>query len=601
MGITSGVQASQYHNTRGFATGDGDTVAVSVRDLLPNITLRYDFIDDTATFRHYLNGLNQTYPNLEDTCSLYLYKTQQIQRMLATLGIPRGNRQWVDSVTYIADYTLYQERLSSLVYMLQQSMSHYRLLEQQRVEQMRRKERVKQQAAQVEASEEIQSLKSAIQMQHSKIENICMASNVGNKSKLKELKDLWYSYLPIYNQYNLAISSPSKRNITQLNELKTFQQHLLDSVLSPLGLPSRIEQFPDQLLTAAGKEHAAVYRSYNKVMRTPRVPIVFNSLDGYNQYIEQLQTITQVQHYYMQTIALRQTIATNGDALQQRCGKHNHDIYSSYQQVVAQLNQIPAFNTVADGEQFIQSLNDFIEVQQQYYVSIDRLNRIQARGDSIQSLSTKGLSNIATAYKTLLAGTDMIPNYHSLKGAQFFHAKLDDFEQLQQDYFAIITLRKVIARLSDSIQHVKDSPKGFSSSYRQLVEHQTMVPNFQQHNEGLVFIQSLNDFIALQRKLLHVTDNYAISNTNDAALQTNTKDLYPNLYKAYLRLKKTYNQEAVYKSAADVDQYLTMQTELLAVQQKISTYIQSPEQAQKADDQLKNEKNVKHIKLLFNL
>ncbi len=575
----------------------GDTIGLSLRDVYPSLGISYQFIDDTIALQTYLDSLPASNPAKEDTCALYMNQLQRMQRSMLRIATPRNGKMWTDSVTYINDFDYYRNRIVAVAAMMQRHMLYYRELEQQRIEEERRIAREKALQAQALIDKEASDAVREIQQQHSQIENICMGYGVTDKARIKDLKDLRYSYLPIYNQYNLSTGSATAQSVAKLHELRLFQRQLLDSVLLPGSIPEQIERFPSRLRERAGKDHLDIYRSYVKVMRTPRVPITFNSLEGYHQYIDQMQIITTVQRHYYLAVVLADQIASGNAAIQTRCSKRHKEIYDSYRSVLGQTNTVPAYSTLADAQSFEAIIYEHLAVQQAYLAAIDRIDHILSRGDSIVALVPRHSTDIATAYRLLLSTTNLVPDFRSIKGSQFFNRQLDDFESLQQAYTTVIDLRSIIYLKSDTIITAKNAPKGFVGAYKTLRSQRNFQPAFRSLSEADKHIDMLYQFIDLQNLFLQsLSFHYSIQN-NGNQIREYCNSTYVNIAKAYTRLFRSYNLEASFYTDDDLDHYLDLQERLLFYQQCILKLLNSPSEAIKVDQQLKGEKDIDRIKL----
>lgn len=574
-----------------------DTLSISLRDVLPSRGIRYDFIDDTILLNTYLSSLTVSFPSIEDTCSLYLSYVQRLQRQMSRMGNIRDGKVWVDSITYIHDYFYYRDQMSFTVTLLQRNIMKYRQLEQQRIEAERQIARELARKAQAETDEKAAEIIAVIEKKDKQIESITLAHGVSDKLKVRELKLLWFAYLRIFNQYNLTPINVTEQQLARINELLSFQQQLLDSVLLESGLPNQIERFPNQLRERAGKDHADVYRSYIKVMRTPLVSAQFTSLEGYQQYIQQMQIITTVQRSYLYAITLRERIASGSIDILNRCKQRHRDISDSYRNALSSINLIPAYSTIAESELFESQLEEFIQVQGEYLNNINHIDNIIARGDSIVSIVPRAISDVANSYRQLQNTTSLVPDYHTLKGAQFFERSLTDFEQLQNCYIRIVDLRMTIARKGDSITSSKTSPKGLSNSYKTLRGQRNFVANFRLIDAGQQYINMLENYITLQNQFLAILDRNNTINQQSDQIQQSCKENYSHIFKAHQHLLKSHNLEAIFVRDEDLQRYAAIQNNLLAEQKHILNIMLSPSEAIKVNEQLKGEKDVNHIKL----
>ncbi len=282
----------------------------------------------------------------------------------------RDSLIWLDSNTVLADYPIFEYRLRRLADLMGKMSIRYSRLEQQRIE--AEKEAARQRAIeearrqQEERNRIAGDLRSNIELHHRAIIEKCDGAGITDKVKLKELKDLYYSYLMVYNKYDLSTGNATNESIAKLDELNAFQNDMLENVLGNNSLPFQIENFKNVLKVRCEKENSDVYRSYTKVFKHTAVPVSFADVREYEEYINRMHTVINVQQRYMQTIDLRSSIASGTDAINNQYGKKYRAVTGSYREVLKGLNQVPAFTTNAESLLFIQSLEDFVAAQQLY-------------------------------------------------------------------------------------------------------------------------------------------------------------------------------------------------------------------------------------------
>lgn len=584
----------------GSAKAQRDTIFLSAKDIARGEGVNIHFVEDTVAMQRHLNELHLTYPQMADTCIAYNALTRRVLAAIQESGTLREDgRLWIDSISCYSDFAEFQTQATAFCGMMQRLTDNYTRLEQRRVEQERRAAEMKalQEKKRKQDADDAQlaQLKQQIATQHNEIESICMAAGITEKTKIKELKDLRYSYLPIYNKYDLTPTVGNDDNIRSLTELADFQRELLDSILGPNSYNTQISNFPNTLHTRAGKIHTEVYKSYQKVFKKIAVSSSFNSLDDYRHYIQSLKDIITVQGRYLKVIDYREQIQSNTQAITNRCGKKFKDVLSSYKTVLDATNQVPTFTTVGESDKYLEYLDEFTRVQERYLGSIDEIEAIQMRGDSLLSLCTKPLSDVQSAYGQLVANTSFVPSYMTLSGANFFHNAMDDFAQLQRAYIDVIGQRLTIVQKGDSIVGSKVAPKGLATAYKECRDRVVFTPSFNDMAKAKAFSSLMDMHIKVQNKYLAIIDNNVAINDNSQKIKNQSKS-FSNISKAYSRLFKTYDLTVNFRTESDVDAYLRLQEEILSAQGRFLDVLSSSD-GERYNNQLKNEKDIDRIKL----
>ena len=364
---------------------------LSVGDLLHNYGLDTTLVNDTAVAVRYLDEQPQNYVDLTNLCVSFRTKAQSAIKSLNDDYTHSDNLIWIDSNIVVSDFGIYEYRLRLFSDFMGRRSIHYSRLEQQRIEaekeaaRLRAEEEARQQ--QLSRDKEAEGLRLNIERHHRSILSACDGAGISDKAKLKELKDLYYSYLMVYNKYDLSPVQATPASLAQLDELNSFQNDLLENILGENSLPYRIENFKNQLKVRCEKEHSDVYRSYSRVFKQTSVPISFASVSEYQDYIVRLQTVIAVQQRYVQTVELRNTIASNYDAISNLYAKKYKPVFNAYKDVHRTIDQVPAFTTNAQSLNFIQSLSDYIEAQQLYLQYFSHLEDITRRGVNVNERS----------------------------------------------------------------------------------------------------------------------------------------------------------------------------------------------------------------------
>ena len=537
-----------------------DTTYISLGDLAATYGLDRRHIEDTLIFQQQLDDWDTTFPARAEYCAAY---SRNVQRMLTSMTetcVERDGKVWFDSTVCIADYYEYCGLLAIFSNLLQHDIAYYRRREKQRLDELHREERLREQQLQREKDSEQMRLKQVIALQHEEIENACLVKDGMDKEKSKELKNLRYCYLPVYYKYDLSAVKATEESLAQLRELEWFQRQLIDSVLGPASFGARISSFADRLRERAGKVCIDVYKSYMRQCHATNVPISFNTLDGYLQYTEQCRAVMRVQNQYMEAVAKREQIQANVMLLQDRCLRGHKNVYISYSSVLGDMELTPTFSTEIEGTHYLEYLDEVLFVQQKYMDAVDRIDHITARGDSIQLLCGRGLVDVAVSYRKLLGSVSFVPNFRTPQGSVFYNNSLDDFERLQDSYRQTIVLRQTIAGYHDSLAHAKKTPGGFAASYRACYKQYNLTPSFATSSQAASFIAGLETLLSRQRLFLHIANASERIIDNASAIKNHSKD-QPNNVKAYSRLAEGYNMELDGSDPIVLDKYQKYQVQ----------------------------------------
>lgn len=576
-------------------------------DFCSNYNVDSRIVDNDANFRAIMDSLQSVQPNAYPLMSQWC--RQQRARMNAMIRSMRsdytwnGDVIWMDSTHCIIDAGTYLARMEQMLSLLQERADNYDLLEQRRIEaeQAAAEERARAEARRIqqEKDQQLAALKEQIKTMHNSINNICDAHGISDKNRVKELKDIYYAYLSVYNRYDISSDNTDQSRFEQLEELKDFQSELLDSVLSDNSYRSRIDNFANTLKVRAGKNHTDVSKSYNKTFKRIVVPVTFKNIAEYREYANQLRNIIAVQESYLKVIDLRETISRNTGNIQQQCSKKYRDIYGSYKEILGELNIIPAYTTLNESQKFVANLEEFVLLQEEYSKVIKRIDIIETRGDSITALCVKELKDIGTSYKELVNATDFIPKFINLSSADYYNKTLNEFEQIQRHYITTIDLRKTIHKEENFILSSKNAPKGLLNGYKQMLRNTHFTPHFNTANAGADFTSLLSHFIKIQEKFKDIIEqNIRIENTSKQ-FKTTFKE-YGNILKAYNRMITEYTIEAVILSESDLNSYRSHQETVMAMQARFDELSNSMEK-EDYNQRLKKVKEIDKIKLIMGI
>lgn len=609
LSLTSVAQAQVTTGGDNTTTSDSakEPRRLSARDLCSNYRVDARILDSASVVNMILDSLQRVdptpYPIMSQWCRQQMRAVRMMRTSLQNDYTIEGDMIWIDSSICIFDAGDYLMRLERMETELQTRQENYDKLEQERIEAERKaaEERARAEALRIqkEKDQRLTDLKDTLRTLHKEISSVCDAKGVTDKARIKELKDIFYAYLSVYNRYDLTNNNTDNSHFKQLEELQKFQCELIDSILGPNSYSNRIESFKNTLHLRSGKDHTDVNKSYLRVFKKVQIPIGFKTIAEYNEYVGQLKEVLEVQQGYITVIEIRETLAKNTLSLQQKCQKRHREVFNSYNEIYGELNTVPAFTSLAESRTFINKLEDFLLLQQEYSVVIDRLDNIQQRGDSIVGICPKELSDVANAYKELVNGTNFIPQFINKASADHFNKSLDDFIELQQLYIQVIDIRKEIEKGSLRVTSSKNAPKGLIAGYKQMMKYTDFTPHFSNIEAGEDFIKLLNHFIDIQNKFIKIVDDNNIIDNNGKQFRSAFK-LYPNIYKAYERLLKTYDYELNILSEADINSYMRHQESILAMQEQFKIVANSLEK-EDYNNRLKKVKETDKIKLIMGI
>lgn len=578
---------------------------LSVGEILGNYGLDSAWVNDTSAAMAYLAEQPEDYVALTNLCVSIRTKAQKAISSIENDYEFRDSLIWLDSNTVLADYPIFEFRLRRLADFMGKMSIRYSRLEQQRIE--AEKEAARQRAIeearrqQDERNRIASDLRSNIELHHRAIIEKCDGAGITDKVKLKELKDLYYSYLMVYNKYDLSMGNATNESIAKLDELNAFQNDMLENVLGNNSLPFQIENFKNVLKVRCEKENSDVYRSYTKVFKHTSVPVSFADVREYEEYINRMRTVINVQQRYMQTIDLRAAIATGTDAINNQYGKKYRAVVGSYKEVLKGLNQTPAFTTNAESLLFIQSLEDFIAAQQLYVDFFSQLEEISQRSDSIlrRGSANRQLYDVVVAYREVNDNLIPLPSFRDPQGAMVYQAQLDDVRQVQQCYMDVLSLRSTIARNDDSITSVKKLDRTLANGYKLLRKQSDLRPSFATVERGRSFIDMLNAHIDMQRLCLSTMHKLDLIKRKEALIDFKENPCR-NIVKAYSRLYKAYSDVADITNLEDLRRYSRQCDRIIFLQEAFIEALKSPS-AKDIDSSLKRESSIDKIKLIVGI
>ncbi|MBP5677190.1 MAG: hypothetical protein J6W88_01690 [Bacteroidales bacterium] len=576
-------------------------LVLSVGDILSNYGLDSAMVNDTAVAMHYLKSQPQDYVALTNLCVSLRTKAQRAIASIENDYQFRDSIIWLDSNTVLADYSIYEFRLRGFAELMGRMSITYSRLEQQRIEAEKEAARLRAieeaRRQQEERNQMAADLCSSIDLHHRAIITACDGAGVTDKNKLKQLKDLYYSYLMVYNKYDLSSGNATDMSIARLDELNSFQNDLLENVLGQNSLPFQIENFKNVLKVRCEKDNSDIFRSYSKVFKNTTVPVSFADTKEYADYTGRMRNIINIQQRYIQTIELRAKIASGSDAIAQLYGKKYRDVVSSYRDVLRTINTVPAFTTNAESILFIQELESFIEAQQLYLDDYSLLEDVTMRSDSI--MSQKAFGDVVSAYREVLPNLVPVPAFKDPEGAVLYETQLQEVAVVQQCYLDVLAMRRQIAVNDDTITAAKKVDRVLAGGYKLLRKQVDLRPSFSTIERGRSFLAVLQDYMDMQELCLSVLGKQRAIQQNDKVI--NDRELpYSNIRKAYSRMLKAYQGVSSITNNEDLRRYSRQCDYILEMQDGFINLLRGNTAAEN-DVKLKRETNIDKIKLIIGL
>ena len=447
------------------------TVEISTRDILPNYGIDAAFVDDTNLFIMELKGGEGDNLAKQELCKEWAAKIQRTVMEITTDYPRRDSLIWLDSNIYISDWNRYEERLATLAAIARRYKAGYAEREEQRLveEQKAAAEREALEEKQRQQLLEIQigQMADGIEQRHRRVIDNCRTDNIVDKARVKELKDIYYAYLSVYNQYDVKARKFTPDHKKQMEEFMAFQDHLLDSVLGFGAYNAQIDNFKNELRIACGERHADIYRSYCKVFKKSPVPVNFTNIEEYHQYIKNVYQIKMVQESYLTIVHLRDSIRYTGDSIIALASKNHRDIAVSYASSQEATLQTPTFTTSTEGRYFLGRLRTFRQVQRQYMTSIEQRNEILRNSELIYK-NRELPRTVVNYYKIMENVSPLTPDFSTLSAGEEHLRVLRDFRSLQDTFMLIIARIDTIASNERRIKNLSRSYINLSRAYNKL-------------------------------------------------------------------------------------------------------------------------------------
>lgn len=562
-----------------------EVVPMSVRDLAPDFGIRALFLDDTIHVTRYLDSLHLPNTALTDTCVTLNAKLMAMENVLKYDYRHHDDTVWIDANHYLADYGEYSVRIANLSQFILDRAHLY--IEREHI----RQDNLKTTA--------LSMRKDSIDRLHRTIINACEGIGINDKERKKELKDIYYSYLSVYNRYDLSMKRSDSSYMRSLKIFSKFQQDLIEDLLSPSNYTARIQNFSNTLKVRCGKNHTDVLRSYQRVFRQTTPEFAFSTVRDYYHFIENLQNIIDIQSSYITAIEHREQIDANSKRIVSLYFPKSHDVAKTYQEVAATINILPAFNTLAEARVFNADLQEFIQVQDCYIHDYSRLASIQEHGDTITKNCGIKYSDVAKAYKLVCDRNPVVPKYQSLDDAVRFGREMERFETIQLQYDSIISLRMRIDQLKDTICKGWMSHLVVYNGFQNIRKNWAMTPTFIDIRGGSEFIGQLTAYYAIEKMCVEGRNLYKRYKQLESII-TPEMQAYRNIRKAYNILEKEYLTIKAINHFSDLKLYVQQLDAFITVQETIMDKVRS-NSAATIDEKLKIEKEIPRIESLLGL
>lgn len=562
-----------------------EIIPMSVKELAPDFNIRPQFLDDTIYIVRYLDSLNGTNASLTDTCVTLNAKLMAMENVLKYDYRHDHDTVWINATHYLEDYKVYVRRIHRISQFVLDRAHYY--IEREHI----RQDNLQQSALNLR--------KDSIDRQHRTIVNACEGIGINDKDRKKELKDIFYAYLSVYNRYDFSMKRSDSLYLLSLDQFSKFQQDLIEDLLSSNNYTAKIYNFANTLKVRCGHTHTEVLRSYQRAFRQPTPDISFSSINEYYSYVAALKNIIQIQNSYLTVVDLREQITSTSKRIINLYYARSREVANTYEQVTSTINMVPAFNNLYDAYEFVSYLKEFIQVQECYIQDFNRLNRIQIQGDSLVDRCSFKYVDVAKAYKHAREVNPMTPRYQSLDDAVRFSREMDRFETMQLQFDSVLQLRQELNDLKDSInkgwmQHLT-LYNGFNSIRKQFA----LTPTFIDVDGGTEFIGQLIAYRAMENRCLEAIEMHEQYKLLDNQLVPKLSP-YRNIRKAYSLLNETYLTIKFINHFTELNIYMRQLDAFITVQETIMD-ITSGNDAPIIESRLEGVKEIDKIEKILGL
>ena len=572
----------------------------SVRDLAPQYGIRPEFLDDTNNLIQYLEALGVPGDNhaLTDTCVALNARLATFSLALQHDYRHKGDTLWLSPTTYATDYRRYSARISRLSAIALRRAYSY----------IQRETAVADSISQTALHQRLDS----IRRNHNLIVSTCDGIGIRDKNRQKELKDIYYAYLSVYNRYDFSSyssgrSQPDERYMQTLSDFQGFQEDLIHDLLSPDNIPAQIENFINTLRVRCGRNHLDVLRSYLRVARQTSTPVDFSSVIQYYDYIERLLDTRNWQQAYLTAINLRERMDSNSARIIELYSRKSFNSPAAYRKaadtyrdVEATISSIPTFSTSEGANTFLTNLTTFVDVIQQGYIDdYRRVDAIYNHGDSIIRACSMRYSDVAKAYRRLADTYVIVPTYRTVDETHRHGEAVRTFQMLQRQFDTILLLRRDIDAARDSIADGWSSHITVYNGYQNIRKQFSITPTFINASGASQYIRRLHDYREIQSHCLVAINRYLIFQGLDNEIDIFIKP-YRNFQKAYKTMKDKYITVRTIVRPDDLYLYEEQHHNFERIQRAFLATLKKGDAAA-TDARLKGETDLRRIQLTLGL
>lgn len=577
----------------------------SVRDLATQYGIRAEFLDDTNNLIQYLNALQVQLANsgsdnhaLTDTCVALNARLATFNLALQHDYRRNGDTLWLSRTTFATDYRQYAARISRLSAIALRRAYNY----------IQRETAVADSISQSAIHLRLDS----IRRNHNHILSTCDGIGVYDKNRLKELKDIYYAYLSVYNRYDFSSSTASRNQsdehyLQSLSDFQGFQDDLIHDLLSPDNIPTQISEFANTLRIRCGRNHLDVLRSYQRVARQIIIPVDFSSVIQYYNYVERLLDTRNWQQAYLSAINLRERMDSNSARIIELYSRKSFNspaafrkAADTYRDVEATVSSIPTFSNTEGANTFLSNLSTFVDIIQQGYIDdYARVDAIYRHGDSIIHACSMRYSDVAKAYRRITDTYVIIPTYRTVDEAQRHRESMNTFQKMQRQFDTILQLRRDIDIARDSIADGWSSHISLYNGYQNIRKQFNISPSFINTAGGSLFIRSLQQHRELQRHCISAINKTMVFQGLEAETDILIKP-YRNLSKAYKTMKNSYITVRTILRPDDLYLYEEQYDNFARIQRAFLTTLKKGDAAA-TDARMKGVNDIRHIQLILGL
>ncbi|MBQ6046963.1 MAG: hypothetical protein IJL38_04980 [Bacteroidales bacterium] len=399
-------------------------------------------------------------------------------------------------------------------------------------------------------------LRQQIREQHLLISRQCNPEGIADKERARLVKNIFYSYLAIFNRSNNG-------NTNELEQLLQFQKHLRDSVLSISGYQAHIDNFKNTLKLRCGKEQIDIYKNYCRIYQVPAIAANFTNYEEYANYVARLREVVDIQDAYIAAVDINQQISASSGSILAQYTKPAQS--SAYKNMMASINLMPQFTTLQGAEEYIVKMLELNTTQQTYIDNYPRLQATNQRSDYIYSLGRR-YSDITAAFRLVDQGTNLNPDYCSMDGYREFLTKMSIFEEVQQHYLHSIFLRDTLNSNEYTIEHA--NLKILREGYQHLKNYYPRTPDFNTPQGGRDYISRQHFLLQIQQQCLSIIEEVITSDALEKDVLAATKK-YSYVRRLYNNQLADYNYRSAIASKEDLQLYQLLWQKKIQFQRKL--------------------------------